>query len=81
MVKTYPNVTIDMKTKSLSQGKNERLIGDLLQDPSFRSKVFICTKFGIYPTGTGIAISGKPEYVRECVEESLRNLKVDSIDL
>ncbi|PVF96488.1 Aldo/keto reductase [Serendipita vermifera] len=63
-------------------GKNERLLGKLLKDPSFRSKVFICTKFGAYWTEEGaMKISGKPEDVRRWCEESLRNLQVDSIDL
>jgi len=63
------------------QGKNERLLGELLKDPSFRSKVFICTKFGASFTDDGASFSGKPEYVRQCCEESLRNLQVDYIDL
>ncbi|KAG8755311.1 hypothetical protein FRC14_004153 [Serendipita sp. 396] len=62
-------------------GKNERLIGTLLQDPEFRSKVFICTKFGAYFSEEGLGLSGKPEYVRQCCEESLKNLQVDHIDL
>lgn len=62
-------------------GKNERLLGQLLKDPELRSKVFICTKFGVDFNGQGMTISGKPEYVRECCEESLKNLQVDCIDL
>ncbi|KIM19599.1 hypothetical protein M408DRAFT_83342, partial [Serendipita vermifera MAFF 305830] len=62
-------------------GKNERLIGELLKDPEFRSKVFICTKFGLYFTETGVGLSGKPEDVRRWCEESLANLQVDYIDL
>ncbi|KIM19598.1 hypothetical protein M408DRAFT_334336 [Serendipita vermifera MAFF 305830] len=62
-------------------GKNEKLIGELLKDPSFRSKVFICTKFGIHFSETGLEISGKPQDVRRWCEESLANLQVDYIDL
>ncbi|KIM29439.1 hypothetical protein M408DRAFT_328711 [Serendipita vermifera MAFF 305830] len=62
-------------------GKNERLLGELLKDPAFRSKVFICTKFGAYFGNGGMEVSGKPEYVRKCCEESLSNLQVDYIDL
>jgi aryl-alcohol dehydrogenase-like predicted oxidoreductase len=45
--------------------------------------VFICTKFGPYWTGNGIemGVNGKPEYVRRECEQSLKNLKVDYIDL
>jgi aryl-alcohol dehydrogenase-like predicted oxidoreductase len=62
-------------------GKNERLIGELLKEPSFRSKIFICTKFGAYFKDNGLGINGKPDYVRQCCEESLKNLQVDYIDL
>lgn len=63
-------------------GKNEKLIGGVLKDPSVREKVFICTKFGAYwDDNGGMGFNAKPEYVRKCCEESLRNLQVDYIDL
>lgn len=64
------------------QGKNEKLIGTVLADPAIRSKVFICTKFGPYWTENGgMGVNGKPEYVRQQCEQSLKNLQVDYIDL
>lgn len=63
-------------------GTNEKLIGELLKDPAFQSKVFICTGFGPYFTdSSGMDVLGKPEYVRKCVNESLANLQVDTIGL
>ncbi|SKB39447.1 aldo/keto reductase [Luteibacter sp. 22Crub2.1] len=61
---------------------NEELIGRVLSGR--RDKVFLATKFGIVrdpndPSKRGI--SGRPEYVRESVEGSLRRLKTDHIDL
>ncbi|MEX1829620.1 aldo/keto reductase [Luteibacter sp. CQ10] len=61
---------------------NEELLGRVLQGR--RDKVFLATKFGIVrdpndPSKRGI--SGRPEYVRESVEGSLRRLKTDHIDL
>ncbi|NII55946.1 aldo/keto reductase [Luteibacter sp. SG786] len=61
---------------------NEELLGRTLQGR--RDKVFLATKFGIVrdpndPMKRGI--SGRPEYVRESVEGSLRRLKTDYIDL
>ena len=49
-----------------------------------RSKVFVATKFGVVrdpndPTRRGI--SGKPDYVKQAVEGSLKRLGVDVIDL
>ncbi|CCA69974.1 related to pyridoxine 4-dehydrogenase [Serendipita indica DSM 11827] len=66
-------------------GRNESLIGKLLQDREYRSKVFICTKFGlvmgIKDGSLVIDARGDPEYVRQCCEESLKRLQVDQIDL
>ncbi|MGN6093622.1 MAG: aldo/keto reductase [Luteibacter jiangsuensis] len=61
---------------------NEELLGRTLQGR--RDQVFLATKFGIVrdpndPMKRGI--SGRPEYVRESVEGSLRRLKTDYIDL
>jgi len=62
-------------------GANEKLLGGVLRDPEVRSKVFICTKFGVSSREGKSVICGKPEYVRERCEESLKNLQVDYIDL
>lgn len=63
-------------------GENEQLLAKVLKDPSFRSKVFVATKFGNFmkPDGTR-SIRGEPEYVREACEKSLANLGIDQIDL
>ncbi|MEY2530332.1 MAG: hypothetical protein QOI96_417 [Verrucomicrobiota bacterium] len=61
---------------------NEELLGRALK--GHREKIIIATKFGILrdpikPEFRGI--SGKPEYVRQACEGSLRRLDVDLIDL
>jgi aryl-alcohol dehydrogenase-like predicted oxidoreductase len=61
---------------------NEQLLGRALK--GHREQVVIATKFGILrdpvkPEFRGI--SGKPDYVREACEGSLRRLEVDCIDL
>lgn len=61
---------------------NEELVGKAIQDR--REQVVLATKFGIVrdpanPEKRGI--SGRPEYVRQACEGSLRRLKVDAIDL
>jgi aryl-alcohol dehydrogenase-like predicted oxidoreductase len=61
---------------------NEELLGRALK--GHREQVVIATKFGILrdPTKPQFrGISGKPEYVREACEGSLRRLQVDCIDL
>ncbi|HEV7860828.1 MAG TPA: aldo/keto reductase [Pyrinomonadaceae bacterium] len=62
--------------------KNEELVGRAIRGR--REQVVIATKFGIVrsaddPTVRGI--SGRPEYVREACEGSLRRLGVGEIDL
>lgn len=55
---------------------NETLLGKVLKGR--RSEVVIATKFGLT---THSPPNGKPEYVRECVEASLKRLQTDYIDL
>ncbi|HWO01588.1 MAG TPA: aldo/keto reductase [Blastocatellia bacterium] len=62
--------------------KNEELLGKAFR--SRRNEVIIATKFGIQrdPTSeTGRTINGRPEYVREACDASLRRLGVECIDL
>ncbi len=60
---------------------NEELVGKALKP--FRDKVVIATKFGNVrgKNGERLGISGKPEYVREACEASLKRLGIDTIDL
>ncbi|MCP3136642.1 aldo/keto reductase [Pyxidicoccus xibeiensis] len=63
-------------------GANEELVGRVLKP--HRAKVVLATKFGIVrdakdPTKRGI--NGRPEYVKQACEASLRRLGVDVIDL
>src|SRR5580700_8178013 len=62
--------------------KNEELVGRAIKGK--RDQVVVATKFGILrdpanPTVRGV--NGKPEYVRQACESSLRRLGVDRIDL
>jgi aryl-alcohol dehydrogenase-like predicted oxidoreductase len=60
---------------------NEVLVGKALRP--HRDKVIIATKFGIVrdPDGTRRGVSGRPEYVRQACDASLKRLGVDTIDL
>lgn len=61
---------------------NEILVGKALKGR--RDKFVLATKFGIVfdPANLGIrGVNGKPEYVRQAVEASLKRLEVDTIDL
>jgi aryl-alcohol dehydrogenase-like predicted oxidoreductase len=60
---------------------NEQLVGKALAGR--RDDVVIATKFGNVrgPNGERLGISGKPDYVREACDASLRRLGIDTIDL
>ena len=62
-------------------GANEGLVGRAIKGK--RDKVVIATKFGNVRDKNGkfLGVNGKPDYVRECCNESLKRLGVEVIDL
>ncbi|MET1083016.1 MAG: aldo/keto reductase [Burkholderiales bacterium] len=62
-------------------GRNEDLVGRAIRGQ--RDKVIVATKFGNVrnPDGTFKGVNGKPEYVRQCCDASLKRLGVEVIDL
>ncbi|WP_409292501.1 aldo/keto reductase [Peribacillus sp. SCS-37] len=62
-------------------GKNEELLGKALKGK--RDEVVLATKFGNVrgEDGSFKGVNGRPEYVKQACEDSLRRLGVDHIDL
>ncbi|WP_419877208.1 aldo/keto reductase [Brevibacillus centrosporus] len=62
-------------------GANEILLGKALKNR--RSQAIVATKFGVMRDAEGkiLGINGHPAYVKKAVEESLRRLGMDDIDL
>lgn len=58
---------------------NEKLVGEALKP--FRKKVVIATKFGFEIGGPNVALNSRPEHIKKVVEESLKRLQTDRIDL
>jgi aryl-alcohol dehydrogenase-like predicted oxidoreductase len=58
---------------------NEDLVGEALEP--FRGQVTIATKFGIDMIDGRQVVNSRPEHIVETVEQSLRRLRVDTIDL
>ena len=60
---------------------NDELVGRALLGR--RDQVVIATKFGNVRSTDGafLGINGRPEYVKDCAEASLKRLQVDTIDL
>ena len=62
-------------------GTNEELLAPVLAKR--RNEVILATKFGNMrqPDGRFLGVNGKPEYVQWACEESLKRLKISTIDL
>jgi aryl-alcohol dehydrogenase-like predicted oxidoreductase len=63
------------------RGANEELVGRAIAGR--RNDVIIATKFGIVRGAdeSSRGVNGRPEYVRQCCEASLKRLGIDTIDL
>ncbi|MCU0355814.1 MAG: aldo/keto reductase, partial [Cytophagales bacterium] len=60
--------------------RNEELVGEGIQP--FRKKIILCTKFGFnIQNGQLAGLNSKPAHIKEVVEQSLKRLKTDYIDL
>ena len=62
-------------------GRNEELVGRAIRGK--RDQVVLATKFGNMRGREGqfLGVNGRPDYVRECCEASLKRLGVEVIDL
>src|SRR6267378_6597846 len=58
---------------------NEELVGEALAP--IRDRVAIATKFGFDNEKGGLILNSRPEHIRKVVEESLKRLRTDRIDL
>lgn len=59
---------------------NEELVGEALAP--VRKKILICSKFGFnIQNGQMAGLNSRPEHIRNVVEQSLKRLKTDHIDL
>jgi aryl-alcohol dehydrogenase-like predicted oxidoreductase len=63
------------------RGHNEELVGKAIRER--RDQVVLATKFGNQRDAAGnfVGINGRPEYVRQACEASLKRLRVETIDL
>jgi aryl-alcohol dehydrogenase-like predicted oxidoreductase len=62
-------------------GASERLLAEALGDDIHRDDVIVATKGGLRPLDGGMKRDSTPAYLREGVEQSLRELGVEAIDL
>lgn len=72
-------ITFFDTAEAYSQGGNETLLGKAVK--SFRYKVVIATKFGFLDGDATKGVDSRPERIRTVVENSLKYLDTDYIDL
>lgn len=58
---------------------NEKLVGEAIAP--FRKEIIVATKFGFVDGKPSLGLNSRPERIREVVENSLKNLRTDYIDL
>lgn len=62
-------------------GRSEELVGQAIQEIGGREDIVIATKGGQKVVGDDRVIDNSPEFLRQCVEDSLKRLQTDYIDL
>lgn len=75
-------VTLFDTAEMYGWGENEKFLGQALK--GHREKVAVSTKFGFVPDpdgGFNFGLNSRPDHIREVVENSLRFLQTDYIDL
>ncbi len=72
-------ITFFDTAEAYSQGYNEQVLGKAVKD--FRKDVVLATKFGFKNGDATQGLDSRPERIRQVVEQSLRCLQTDYIDL
>jgi len=74
------NVNFFDTAEAYGPWRNEELVGEAIQP--FRKKIILCSKFGFnIQDGKLSGLNSKPAHIKEVVEQSLKRLKTDYIDL
>lgn len=72
-------VTFFDTAEAYGPGLNEEVLGEALEP--FRNDVVIATKFGFQEGVPSKGLDSRPERIRQVVDESLKRLRTDKIDL
>ncbi len=74
------NVNFFDTAEAYGPWRNEELVGEAIQP--FRKKIILCSKFGFnIQNGKLSGFNSKPANIKEVVEQSLKRLKTDYVDL
>lgn len=66
---------------SYGYGRSEELVGEVLQESGARDEVVVATKGAQRQGDSGIVRDNSPAFLRQTVEDSLKRLQTDYIDL
>lgn len=66
---------------SYGRGRSEELVGETIQELGMRDDVVLATKGAQRFTRSGMQLDNSPDFLKQTVEESLKRLKTDYIDL
>ena len=62
-----------------STAYNEEVVGEAVKP--FRKDIILCTKFGVKHMGDHLEFDSSPETIRKSLEESLKKLQTDYVDI
>lgn len=66
---------------SYGKGRSEELVGQAVKEVGGREDIVIATKGSHIYDGNSRVIDNSPDFLKQCVEESLKRLQTDYIDL
>ncbi|XOK62206.1 aldo/keto reductase [Paenibacillus elgii] len=62
-------------------GRSEELIGEVIKEAGKRHDLILATKGGLTLVGNNVAMDNSPAFLKQTVEDSLKRLQTDYIDL
>ncbi len=62
-------------------GRSEELVGEVIKEAGNRHEFILATKGGLTLVGNDIAMDNSPAFLKQAVEDSLKRLQTDYIDL
>lgn len=62
-------------------GRSEELVGEVIKEAGKRHEFILATKGGLTLVGNDVAMDNSPAFLKQAVEDSLKRLQTDYIDL